>query len=494
MGQPLAIYYTRLSTLTRSKGGQAVAAAAYRAGARLHDERTGTTHDYCRRRGVIDASLLAPAEAGPWARDLETVWNRVEAAENRRNSCIGRELLVALPAELAEPEAVAMARAIGQDLVARYGVVVLVAVHRPDPGGDTRNIHAHLMFSTRVAEADGFGAKTRVLDDRATGSVEATAMRERVAARINAALARAGVTQQVDPRPWATQAHEAATRGDLEGVVHLSRVPQRHQGRAATAAARRGEASPTVTRNMQTRRDNAADAQHFAPRAAALRTEIAVRAGRSPASLRPTSMPAVRVPRGRLSLPASRGTPAQRYAADLAQSARDWARMVEAYLRTLKLSAFAFARLRAQLVDQARHRAALDRAIAAHGYWMLMCEREERSARAEAVAEAQATAQQVRLSEIEADPPSRLRRKTRREWADLRRAQRAAVAEAQAGVTRAKGERRPEVVREAHGVWQDRHAALLSGLDPPASPEPAQPAPTPQEAPRPQRRPGPNRV
>ena len=38
--------------MTRPNGHSAVAAAAYRAGARLLDERTGERHDYARRTGT----------------------------------------------------------------------------------------------------------------------------------------------------------------------------------------------------------------------------------------------------------------------------------------------------------------------------------------------------------------------------------------------------------------------------------------------------------
>lgn len=46
----MAIYHTRVKTFSRAKGHSAVAAAAYRAGLSLVDERTGARHDYSQRR------------------------------------------------------------------------------------------------------------------------------------------------------------------------------------------------------------------------------------------------------------------------------------------------------------------------------------------------------------------------------------------------------------------------------------------------------------
>lgn len=257
----MAIYYSRLSTLSRSRGQSAVAAAAYRCGGKLKDERLDRNHDYRRKGGVLDARMLAPADAS-WALDTAVLWNKAESVEVRCNARTARELIVALPAELPQAAQIELAHAIGQDLVDRYRVAVLVAVHAPDKAGDDRNVHAHLMMTTREVRADGLGSKTRVLDDKTTGPVEAERMRENVAARINAALERAGVATTVDPRPLTVQAEEAAERGDLDAVVRLTRTPTRHQGVAATAAARKGRFSPVVYDNRSVQRDNRCVARH----------------------------------------------------------------------------------------------------------------------------------------------------------------------------------------------------------------------------------------
>ena len=46
-----------------------MAAAAYRSGEELTDERTGDRHDYSRRSGVDHAEIIAPAQAPDWVRD-----------------------------------------------------------------------------------------------------------------------------------------------------------------------------------------------------------------------------------------------------------------------------------------------------------------------------------------------------------------------------------------------------------------------------------------
>ena len=77
-----------------------MAAAAYRSGEDLIDERTGERHNYSGRSGVDHAEIIAPDQAPDWVRDREQLWNAAEAAERRRDSQVAREVMVALPVEL----------------------------------------------------------------------------------------------------------------------------------------------------------------------------------------------------------------------------------------------------------------------------------------------------------------------------------------------------------------------------------------------------------
>lgn len=49
----MAIYYLSVKLITRSTGRSATAAAAYRAGEKIHDNRTGQTFDYTRKKSVL---------------------------------------------------------------------------------------------------------------------------------------------------------------------------------------------------------------------------------------------------------------------------------------------------------------------------------------------------------------------------------------------------------------------------------------------------------
>lgn len=208
----MAIFHLDVQTISRSAGRSAVAAAAYRAGTRLRDERTGQVFDYARRSGIGSTFVAAPVDAPHWANDRGCLWNAAEAAETRKNSTVAREWLVALPAELDEEARQQLVRDLAAELVLRYGVAVDAAVHAPGAEGDERNHHAHLLTSTRAVGPEGFGAKTRVLDAAKTGGAEITAMRAIWADLCNDALEAAGRSERIDPRAKGIQAAEAAER------------------------------------------------------------------------------------------------------------------------------------------------------------------------------------------------------------------------------------------------------------------------------------------
>jgi len=223
----VALYHLSVKTVSRASGRSAVAAAAYRSGDVLTNDRDGMTHDYTARGGVEEAFIVAPDAAG-WAQDRAVLWNAAEAAENRKNSVVAREWEVALPDELSVEARRDLAAGFAGELVDRYGVVADVAIHGPHAMGDARNHHAHILTTTREAGSDGLGAKTRSLDVSTSGEIET--MRECWAERVNAALELAQVPERVDHRSYARQGLEIEPTGHVG--VHATGMERRAEREA----------------------------------------------------------------------------------------------------------------------------------------------------------------------------------------------------------------------------------------------------------------------
>ena len=234
----MAIFHLSVKPISRSAGRSATAAAAYRAGEKILDERTGEIHDYARRGGVETADLVLPDGAPKWASDRAKLWNAAELAEKRKDACVAREFEVALPAELSPAERRDLVLDFARGMANREGCAVDVAIHSPGRGGDNRNHHAHILRTTRKVEADGLGAK---LDTEKAGRKRAEdleAVRARWAELTNAHLERAGVAERIDHRSLKAQA--------------IEREPTQHLGPAATGYERRtGEPSDKRIRQEQ---------------------------------------------------------------------------------------------------------------------------------------------------------------------------------------------------------------------------------------------------
>jgi MobA/MobL family len=254
----MAIFHLDIKTVSRSSGRTATAAAAYRSGERIRDERTGALYNHSKRNDVLHKEIFLPsrldrADSGmEWARDRSTLWNTAEKAEPRSNSRVAREYQVALPAELSAEQRLTLARTFSREIADRYNVAVDLAIHAPKPEGDPRNFHAHLLATTREVTPEGLGSRTGVdMQGEARSELglppsrqEFRTLRARWAELTNEALREANIEARVDHRsfeaqgggreakpylPWA--AFAAERRGKRDEIAE--RIRERHRQRLA---------------------------------------------------------------------------------------------------------------------------------------------------------------------------------------------------------------------------------------------------------------------
>ncbi len=145
-----------MTQIKRSAGQSAVAAAAYRAGEKLHSEYYGEDSDYTRKGGVICSEILLPSHAPPEYADRETLWNAVEKAERGKKAQLAYSFDIALQNEFSMQENIDLARQFLLDNFVSRGMVADFAVHQPDKeDGGISNPHFHVMCPIRPIEPDG---------------------------------------------------------------------------------------------------------------------------------------------------------------------------------------------------------------------------------------------------------------------------------------------------------------------------------------------------
>jgi ATP-dependent exoDNAse (exonuclease V) alpha subunit len=267
----MAVYFLNLKTFGRAGGSSAVSAAAYRAGERIRDERSGKTYDHSDRRDIMHKEVILPtqfaADDMSWARDRANLWNTAEGAETRSTARVAREYLVALPVELSRAERIGLVRGFSQELADRYRFAVDCVIHSPRdfPGSDPRNFHAHLLATTREVTTQGLGAKTTLEWNDARRQeaglgpavIELVHVRQRWAAATNEALRDAHVAARVDhrtlraqgidrePRPQIPRAAFEMERHGYHSVV-AERIREAYEARVEARLQRASVASDAI--------------------------------------------------------------------------------------------------------------------------------------------------------------------------------------------------------------------------------------------------------
>ena len=153
----MAIYHFSVKAISRGEGRSAVAAAAYRAGEKLQDDKYGKEQDYTKKSGVEFTNIYAPENTNPDLLNRQKLWNTVEKVERRKDALLAREFEIAFPQELNQEQRQNLLDELCQKLVKKHGVIVDAAIHAPhtEGGSDDRNYHAHVMFTTRSISKTG---------------------------------------------------------------------------------------------------------------------------------------------------------------------------------------------------------------------------------------------------------------------------------------------------------------------------------------------------
>jgi len=264
----VAIYHFSMSPVSRKEGRSVVAAMAYRAGALIHDERTGKTHDYLRKGGILNTLLVLPEGRDNTVNRAE-FWNSIEKHHKRGDAVLGREIECSLPSELTPAQRERLAFDYARELADRYGAAVDVCLHAPREFTDEEllanpeqifikeadgtkhngNGHGHFMLSACSVSPDGvLGKKVNELDPIhcARHKIQNAAEFERArwADLVNEALREAGHDVRVDHR-------------SLEAQGITDRAPQAHRGPSVSAMIRKGKQTDHQARELA-RQDEAA--------------------------------------------------------------------------------------------------------------------------------------------------------------------------------------------------------------------------------------------
>ena len=238
----MAIYHLHAKIISRAPGRSVVAAAAYRSGEKLYDDRSDQAHDYRRKSDVLHTEVRTPRSAPEWAKDRQTLWATVEATEKRKDAQLAREIEVSLPREMPFDEQRQLVQEFVQSECVDRGMIADICLHNPASSDQKSNPHAHILLTLRRITPEGFGKKERGWNDKHL----LEHWREAWARHTNRALARSGQATTIDHRSYAAQG--------------LQRQPEPKLG-AARLLWQRGEPTPRYDQWLKARPQNAIEAQ-----------------------------------------------------------------------------------------------------------------------------------------------------------------------------------------------------------------------------------------
>ena len=231
----MAIARIAVRTHSRSRGHSVAAAWAYRSGQCFICSRTGEEHDYRprwgRRADEVQRRVIWPKtfEFTPAvAQDEQALIDAIENAERRKDATILRDVQLALADELPIEELPDLVEEMARKLADDYHTIALYVIHPPEPRGDGRNLHAHILLCTRKLkpEGDGFSKKLRKLDSFSTGPEEIVKIRNTWCAMTNERLESAKSETRIYP-------------GRRLDAPPMPTIPRRYIARAHKRAARR---------------------------------------------------------------------------------------------------------------------------------------------------------------------------------------------------------------------------------------------------------------
>ncbi len=285
----MAIFRAETKHISRGKGHNVVEAAAYRAGQKLTDTNefnpNAATHDYTKKHGVLASDIILPTSLidQNFETDRQTLWSSVEQSETttrsvkgsrlKKSARLAREWLLSLPSELSDNENEQLTREFTTKLVNDLGVIADYSIHKPTPydikprkfAGDVkkrtpvppdeRNIHAHIMFTTRKVTLDK-DAKLSFGDKADSERSELWRQEQK--------LCNGGDYIKEIREMWATMINKRLEQKNILPVtaksyadLGLNIIPQHKQGKDATVMSRYHFKPPIVGFNNDIKQHNA---------------------------------------------------------------------------------------------------------------------------------------------------------------------------------------------------------------------------------------------
>lgn len=145
------------SPFVDARGRQAVFFRVKYLGLKTKGYRPGLAADHARYILPDEAAETYLTNQGHTIDEVAAAWDALEEVEtaDRANAKLQYRIIANLPHELAASDREKLVAKFCKRHFVRNGLPFVAAIHRPDPDGDERNYHMHIIYSNRPMERQG---------------------------------------------------------------------------------------------------------------------------------------------------------------------------------------------------------------------------------------------------------------------------------------------------------------------------------------------------
>jgi len=182
----------------RRTGSNIAAVLSYRSGIALKSNDDGLTkYPHRKNKDERIISFFVDGEITKYhtQKTLQKTVNEVEEAEQRKDACVGKEILIALPKELTNKQILLLSATYAKELSEILKTKITVSIHDEN---NNDNFHAHIVFLDRHYENGKYATKkNRYLGVRTGGRELTQLMRHRWELLLTKAYKKRGIHKDV---------------------------------------------------------------------------------------------------------------------------------------------------------------------------------------------------------------------------------------------------------------------------------------------------------
>lgn len=143
--------FMRVKNIGKCNNKSAIAASAYRSGAKMYDATTDKTYNYSNKKEVVYDAIMLPEYAPPKYQDKQTLWQTIQDNETASDARYCKDIMIAIPRNLTQEQRVELVNQFLFENFLTKGYICQISIHDKGDG----NPHAHILVSARPLDKNG---------------------------------------------------------------------------------------------------------------------------------------------------------------------------------------------------------------------------------------------------------------------------------------------------------------------------------------------------